>query len=119
MQNDTKRKKIMNQTCREEIAFLELKTAIVKLMFEFTDRYAGKGENCLYPQVGNILVDVLEACLFEVQDQIQGCPKFTLKQIDHICYQIGDWYLAMKPLLEGQHNLGHMKEKLKMMICGE
>lgn len=39
--------------------------------------------------------------------------------IDHICYQIGDWYLMMKPLLEGQHNLGFMKEKLKTMICGE
>lgn len=44
---------------------------------------------------------------------------FTPEQIDHICYQIGDWYLLMKPLLEGQHNLGHMKEKLKIMICGE
>lgn len=46
-------------------------------------------------------------------------PKFTQEQIDWICYQIGDWYLMMKPLLEGQHNLGHMKERLKMMICPE
>lgn len=45
--------------------------------------------------------------------------KFTYLQIDHICYQIGDWYLMMKPLLEGAHNLGYMKEKLKTMICGE
>lgn len=44
---------------------------------------------------------------------------FTQEQIDHICYQIGDWYLMMKPLLEGQHNLGYMKEKLKIMICGD
>ena len=44
---------------------------------------------------------------------------FTSDQINHICYQIGEWYLDMKPLLEGQHNLGHMKEKLKIMICGE
>jgi hypothetical protein len=44
---------------------------------------------------------------------------FTQEQIDHICFQIGDWYLMMKPLLEGQHNLGHMKEKLKTMICGD
>lgn len=44
---------------------------------------------------------------------------FTPEQINHICCQIGDWYLMMKPLLEGQHNLGHMKEKLKIMICGE
>jgi hypothetical protein len=43
---------------------------------------------------------------------------FTQSQIDHICYQIGEWYQIMKPLLEGQHNLGYMKEKLKTMICG-
>lgn len=46
-------------------------------------------------------------------------PMFTRDQQDHICYQIGDWYLMMKPLLEGRHNLGYMKEKLKTMICGE
>ena len=46
-------------------------------------------------------------------------PHFTNEQIDYICYQIGDWYLMMKPLLEGQHNLGFMKEKLKIMICGD
>lgn len=45
--------------------------------------------------------------------------RFTYLQKDHICYQIGDWYLMMKPLLEGQHNVGYMKEKLKTMICGE
>ncbi len=44
---------------------------------------------------------------------------FTPEQIDHICYQIGEWYLGVKELLEGQHNLGYMKEKLKMMICGD
>ena len=44
---------------------------------------------------------------------------FTPDQINFICEQIGEWYLMMKPLLEGQHNLGHMKEKLKVMICGE
>lgn len=43
---------------------------------------------------------------------------FTSDQVNFICEQIGDWYLMMKPLLEGQHNLGHMKEKLKIMICG-
>jgi len=46
-------------------------------------------------------------------------PKFTPEQVDWICYQIGDWYLQMKPLLEGQHNLGYMKERLKLMICPE
>jgi hypothetical protein len=44
-------------------------------------------------------------------------PTFTNEQIDWICYQIGDWYLLIKPLLEGQHNLGYMKEVLKDMIC--
>lgn len=44
---------------------------------------------------------------------------FTLEQVNFICEQIGDWYLMIKPLLEGQHNLGHMKERLKIMICGE
>lgn len=51
--------------------------------------------------------------------ELTQLPDFTREQIDWICYQIGDWYLMMKPLLEGQHNLGHMKEKLKMMICGD
>jgi len=43
--------------------------------------------------------------------------KFTDEQKNFICEQIGEWYLMMKPLLEGQHNLGFMKERLKMMIC--
>jgi len=46
-------------------------------------------------------------------------PNFTQQQKDWICYQIGDWYLMMKPLLEGQHNLGYMKEKLKLMVCDD
>ena len=44
---------------------------------------------------------------------------FSQDQINFICSQIGHWYLMMKPLLEGTHNLGHMKEVLKNMICGE
>lgn len=50
---------------------------------------------------------------------IKNQESFTPEQIDHICYQIGDWCLMMKPLLEGQHNLGYMKEQLKTMICGD
>lgn len=46
-------------------------------------------------------------------------PNFTQDQKNFICYQIGDWYMMMKPLLEGQHNLGYMKEKLKIMVCDE
>jgi len=102
-----------------EIAFNELKTQIVKLMFDFTNKYAAKTEYSLYPEVGRILVNVLCQCLAEAEYQIKEHAPFTDKQLDHICYQIGDWYLMMKPLLEGQHNLGHMKEKLKIMICGD
>jgi hypothetical protein len=104
---------------KKEFAFLELKSAIVKLMFDFTEKYSAKGENCIYPYAGEILVDVLVTCLSEAQYQVVGTPPFCSKQIDHICYQIGEWYLDMKPLLEGTHNLGYMKEKLKLMICGD
>ncbi len=61
-----------------------------------------------YPQI----VDIYE----RRQNVIKS---FTEQQIDHICYQIGCWYMKMKPLLEGTHNLGHMKEVLKTMICGD
>lgn len=44
---------------------------------------------------------------------------FSYEQRDFICAQIGWWYLMMKPLLEGTHNLGYMKEVLKTMICGD
>jgi hypothetical protein len=123
MLNDTGTRRMQTTRANKEemieIAFNELKTAIVKLMFDFTDKYAAKSEYSLYPEVGNILVDVLVACLSEAQYQIQGTPRFTSKQIDHICYQIGEWYLSVKPLLEGTHSLGHMKERLKLMICGD
>jgi hypothetical protein len=101
-----------------EIAFMELKGKIVKAMFEFMDKYAAK-EIELYPDSVKILIDVLTACLSEAQYQLPDYHPFTSKQIYHICYQIGDWYMMMKPLLEGQHNLGYMKEKLKTMIIGE
>lgn len=109
----------MNEQSKEETAFMELKTQMVKLMFEFTDKYSVEGENCIYPHAGRILVNVLSACLSEAEYQIKDHAPFTSKQMDYICYQIGEWYLAMKPLLEGTHNLGHMKERLKLMICGE
>lgn len=45
---------------------------------------------------------------------------FTHEQIAHICYQIGDWYMMINPLLKEQHNIiGYMKEKLKTMIFGD
>lgn len=105
---------------KEEIAFMELKGQIVKLMFDFVEKHSKQDDpESLYPRTGYVLVDVLTACLGEAQYQVSRYQPFTYKQIDHICYQIGDWYCMMKPLLEGSHNLGYMKEKLKNMICGE
>lgn len=48
----------------------------------------------------------------------------TREQIDHICYQIGDWYIEWqdKMWVDGkpnQHWLGVAKEQLKTMICGD
>lgn len=96
----------------------ELKQAIVKLMFDFTDKYCAPDKQT-YRYAPYIVIQVLCEALSEAEYQVKGCAAFTRKQTDHICYQIGDWYLMMKPLLEGQHNLGFMKEKLKMMICGD
>lgn len=96
----------------EKIAFDDLKAQIVNLMYEFTDKY-----NEVYSKHAFILIDVLTSCLEEAQYYVKDYNPFTTKQLDHICYQIGDWYFMMKPLLEGTHNLGYMKEKLKMMIC--
>ena len=62
-------------------------------------------------------------CLIAYDELMKGDqnkPNFTQEQKDFICWQIGEWYLMMKPLLEGkQHNLGFMKEKLKLMVCDE
>ncbi len=105
----------------ENIAFMELKGKIVELMHAFTEKHCGKDNpSNLYPRTPYIIVDVLTCCLNEASYQVKAdYIHFTPRQRDHICYQIGDWYLMMKPLLEGQHNLGFMKEKLKLMICGD
>lgn len=104
----------------EEIAFTELKSQIVRLMHSFIEKYSNKDNpDSLYPKTPYILIDVLTSCLGEAQYQVRDYHPFTSKQRDHICYQIGDWYLMMKPLFEGTHNLGYMKEKLKIMICGD
>ncbi len=66
-------------------------------------------------KIHEIIIEMMPNFYVKKQEKI----KFTPEQIDHICYQIGAWYLMIKPLLEGQHNLGCMKEKLKTMICGE
>lgn len=42
----------MNQEDKEKIAFKELIENIIKVMWDFSDKYNAKGENCLYPKAG-------------------------------------------------------------------
>ena len=46
--------------------------------------------------------------------------EFTQEQMDHICYQVGEWYLLWKDRLINweakTHNLGFAKEQLKQII---
>jgi hypothetical protein len=101
---------------REE-ATAELKEKIVALMWEFTDEYAAPDSE-LHPEAGRMLVDVLTSCLSEAQYQVANYHPYTVKQVDHICYTIGNWYLQAKGTFSGAHNLGLLKEHLKVMICG-
>lgn len=98
----------------ENDAFKELKENLVKCLWGFNEKSRD-------PKSLSIMKKALLECLNEINYQgghkIE--PLFCYSQIDHICYQIGEWYMMMKPLLEGRHNLGYMKEKLKTMICGE
>jgi hypothetical protein len=97
----------------------ELKKNIVKALWDFSDKYSKDLTKDDIYQVHCIMQAVLCESSSELEYQIARCAPFTTRQVDHICYQIGDWYLMMKPLLEGQQNLGFMKEKLKNMICGD
>jgi hypothetical protein len=97
----------------------ELKTSISEVLWAFADKHSlGIDKDTGY-QVVCIMQAVLSESSSDLEYQLGRQAPFTTRQIDHICYQIGDWYLMMKPLLEGQHNLGFMKEKLKTMICGD
>lgn len=51
---------------KEYSAYLELKSTIVNAMWEFTEKYASKGEHCIYPHCREILIEVLTECLNEV-----------------------------------------------------
>lgn len=53
----------------EILAYMELKSNLVKVLFEFTDIYAGP-DSKLYPQCASIMAEALESCLNEVK--IQG-----------------------------------------------
>ena len=63
--------------------------------------------------------DKVQVAIDNHSEKDSNKPNLTQEQKDFICYQIGEWYLMMKPLLEGRHNLGHMKEKLKLMVCDD
>ena len=97
----------------------ELKASITQVLWDFSDKYFKDVTKDEMYQAACIMQSVLCESSSELEYQIARAAPFTTRQIDHICYQIGDWYLMMKPLLEGQHNLGFMKEKLKNMICGD
>lgn len=95
-----------------------LNLAISKVLWDFADKHSTDNRQEGH-QAFFIMQSVLSECQSNIEYQVGRMAPFTNRQTDHICYQIGDWYLMMKPLLEGQHNLGYMKEKLKTMICGE
>ncbi len=101
----------------EEIAFMDLKSKIVKLMFDFTEKYELPEDRI---NRGKLLVDVLTACLSEAQYQVANYQPLTYKQEDFICWQIGEWYLYWKNNLTDPyvpHKLGYAKEQLKEMLC--
>lgn len=99
------------------IANAELKAKITQCLWDFSDKYFKDVTKEDVYQAACIMQEVLAESSSSVEYQIGRMAPFTSRQIDHICYQIGDWYLMMKPSLEGQPNLGYMKEKLKTMIC--
>jgi hypothetical protein len=57
----------------EESAFRELKQKMIALMFRFTDKY-GSRDVGLYPKTGYILINVLEECLRDARQQMEGAP---------------------------------------------
>jgi hypothetical protein len=101
----------------------ELKKYITEGLFDFTNKYAATGSD-LYPHVLAIMKSCLMETLEEISFQMGGKrdPVFTREQSDHICYQIGEWYLNWRDNLmnweQRTHRLGYAKEELKMMICG-
>lgn len=97
----------------------ELREKVCRVLWEFTDKHCNEVTAEVQYQVATIMQSVLVGCVSDLEYQMGRPVRFTRHQEDHICYQIGEWYFLMKPLLEGSHNLGHMKEKLKSMICGE
>lgn len=116
----TSQKKTEESEAHNKIAGGALKYRILRVMNEFSAQYTKHvDESELDSKLDKIMVDALTFALEQAQYQAGNYMPFTAKQIDHICYQIGEWYVGLKPLLEGGHNLGHQKERLKTMICGD
>lgn len=57
---DKKKKELTH----DEAAFRDLKAKIVKIMFEFSNKYSTQ-DSKLYPQTSNIIVKALNECLSE------------------------------------------------------
>ncbi len=96
----------------------ELKEGLSALFWDLADKHSADTRPGGH-QVFHIIQDVLLEFSSNIECQTGKMAPLTNRQKDHICYQIGVWYFNMKPLFEVQHNLGHMKEKLKNMICQE
>lgn len=122
MPNDTKRKKVMNK-------LYEWYENSCMSIERYELEKQGHEPHELDEQIDEMIkgwqevIDMMDKSHPQIKDwyirKKEMQKTFTTDQINFICEQIGDWYLMMKPLLEGQHNLGYMKEKLKIMICGE
>lgn len=55
---------------KEHVAYLDIKSNLVKEMFYFTQKYGAKGSDCLYPECGHILIKALEDCVKEAKAQM-------------------------------------------------
>jgi hypothetical protein len=97
---------------------MELKIKITDLMWKFTEKYGTKGPNCLYPNCGKILVNVINSCLKEAKKQI-GCESEDGIECQHerdgaiYCNTIAGY----KRMMTHQGNYEDTKYKCKK--CGE
>ncbi len=105
-----------------EEAHDDLTKQVTQLLYDFVKKYLGH-ESELYPQGAYIMQSVLSKASSDVERQLNKMSPFTYRQQDHICFQIGEWYLNWRDVLmnwdERTHRLGFAKEELKQMICGD
>lgn len=100
----------------------ELNLQISKILWDFADKHCTDNR-----EEGHQAFFIMQAVLSESQSnleyQIGRMAPFTDRQIDHICFQIGEWYLIWRDCITDPprqpHKLGYAKEKLKSMICGD